>query len=143
MVVGRISRLGDGRLKADFRAWDVLLAKSIAGASYTIPAATWRRAGHIIADQVYSKFTGEGPYFDSRIVFIDESGPKERRVKRLAIMDQDGANVRLLSQGKELVLTPRFSPVAQEICFMQYSGENPRVFLMNLETGQRELPRWC
>ncbi len=139
VVVGRISRLGDGRLKADFRAWDVLLAKSIAGASYTIPAATWRRAGHIIADQVYSKFTGEGPYFDSRIVFIDESGPKERRVKRLAIMDQDGANVRLLSQGKELVLTPRFSPVAQEICFMQYSGENPRVFLMNLETGQREL----
>ena len=96
-------------------------------------------SGHLIADQVYQRLTGEKGYFDTQIVFIDETGPKDHRNKRLAIMDQDGANVRLLSQGRELVLTPRFSPSSQEITFMQYTGDQPRVFLMNLETGQREL----
>ena len=99
----------------------------------------WRRLGHLVADQVYQRLTGEKGYFDTQIVFVDETGPKDRRIKRLAIMDQDGANVRLLSQGRELVLTPRFSPTSQEITFMQYTGDQPRVFLMNLETGKREL----
>ena len=92
-----------------------------------------------VADQVYERLTGEKGYFDTQVVFVDETGPKDRRNKRLAIMDQDGANVRLLSQGRELVLTPRFSPTPQEITFMQYTGDQPRVFLMNLETGQREM----
>ena len=106
---------------------------------FAVAAQEWRRLGHLIADQVYQRLTGEKGYFDTQIVFIDETGPKEHRNKRLAMMDQDGANVRLLSQGRELVLTPRFSPTSQDIAFMQYTGDQPRVFLMNLETGQREL----
>ena len=99
----------------------------------------WRRVGHIIADQVYQQLTGEKGYFDTHVVFVDETGPKDKRIKRLAIMDQDGKNVRLLlSRGQELVLTPRFSPTNQEITFMSYTGDQPRVYLMNLETGQRE-----
>ena len=86
-----------------------------------------------------SALTGEKGYFDTRIVFIDETGPKERRVKRLAIMDQDGANVRYLTRGEDLVLTPRFSPSTQEITYMSYGQGDPRVFLLNIETGQREI----
>ena len=94
--------------------------------------------GRIIADQVYQQLTGEKGYFDTHVVFVDETGTKQQRVKRLAIMDQDGQNIRLLSKGQELVLTPRFSPTNQEITFMSYAGDQPRVFLLNLETGQRE-----
>lgn len=139
LTVGRVTRAADGRITAEFRLWDVLTGKQLAGQRLTANAQNWRRVGHMVADQIYERLTGETGYFDTKIVFIDETGPKAKRVKRLAIMDQDGFNVRLLSQGQELVLTPRFNPVASEIAFMSYQKDQPRVFLMNLETGQREV----
>jgi TolB protein len=139
LVVGRAGRAPDGRVIAEFRLWDVFSGRQLAAQRFTVGQREWRRLGHLVADQVYQRLTGEKGYFDTQIVFIDETGPKDRRAKRLAMMDQDGANVRLLSQGRELVLTPRFSPTAQEITFMQYTGDQPRVFLMNLESGKREL----
>ncbi len=139
LVVGDVARGADGRIVAQFRLWDVASGRQLAGQRFATSAQNWRRVGHIIADQVYKQLTGESGYFDTRVVFVDETGPKDRRVKRLAIMDQDGFNVRLLSKGQELVLTPRFSPTNQEITFMSYTGDQPRVFLMNLETGQREI----
>jgi TolB protein len=139
LVVARVLRGSDGRLGAEFRLWDVSTGKQLAGQRFSAGSQNWRRVGHIIADQVYERLTGEKGYFDTRVVFVDETGPKDKRTKRLAIMDQDGANVRLLSQGQDLVLTPRFSPTNQEIAFMAYTREQPRVYLMNLETGQREV----
>ena len=138
LVVGEVGRSADGRIVAQFRLWDVSSGRQLAGQRFATSAQNWRRVGHIIADQVYKELTGESGYFDTRVVFVDETGPKDRRVKRLAIMDQDGQNVRLLTRGQELVLTPRFSPTNQEITFMSYTGDQPRVYLMNLETGQRE-----
>src|SRR5207237_576496 len=90
-------------------------------------------------DQIYERLTGDKGYFDSRVVFVDETGAKERRVKRLALMDQDGANVRYLTRGADLVLTPRFSPSTQEITYMEFGQGDPRVYLFNIETGQREI----
>ncbi|MEQ1652819.1 MAG: Tol-Pal system beta propeller repeat protein TolB [Hyphomicrobium sp.] len=139
LVVGRIVKGGDGKVGAEFRLWDVASGKQLAGQRFNTAAQNWRRIGHLIADQVYERLTGEKGYFDTRVVYIDETGPKEKRIKRLAIMDQDGANVRLLSQGQELVLTPRFSPTNQEITYMSYTRDQPKVFIMNLETGKREL----
>jgi TolB protein len=139
LVTGRLSRLADGRLGADFRLWDIVAASYIDGKSYQTPPDNWRRIAHIISDFIYERLTGEKGYFDSRIVFIDETGPKERRVKRLAMMDQDGANVRYLTRGDDLVLTPRFSPSSQEITYMSYAQGNPRVVLLNIETNQREV----
>ncbi|MGE0053806.1 MAG: Tol-Pal system beta propeller repeat protein TolB [Hyphomicrobium sp.] len=139
LVVGRTVKTGDGKVGAEFRVWDVASGRQLVGQRFSTAAQNWRRIGHLIADQVYQRLTGEKGYFDTRIVFIDETGPKDKRVKRLAIMDQDGANVRLLSQGQELVLTPRFSPTNQEITYMSYMRDQPRVFIMNLETGRREL----
>ncbi|NOT70251.1 MAG: Tol-Pal system protein TolB [Hyphomicrobium sp.] len=139
LVVGRIVKGGDGKVGAEFRLWDVASGKQLAGQRFNTAAQNWRRIGHLIADQVYERLTGEKGYFDTRVVYIDETGPKEKRIKRLAIMDQDGANVRLLSQGQELVLTPRFSPTNQEITYMSYTKDQPKVFIMNLETGRREL----
>jgi TolB protein len=140
LVVGRAGRAADGRYAADFKLHDVLSGRELLSSRrLAMPASQWRRLAHRIADQVYERLTGERGYFDTHIAFIDETGPKDRRRKRLAIMDQDGANVRLLSQGTELVLTPRFSPNAQEITYLQYVGEQPRVVLQNLDTNQREM----
>ncbi|MCC7348056.1 MAG: Tol-Pal system protein TolB [Variibacter sp.] len=139
LVTGRITRQGDGRLRAEFRLWDVFQGTQLEGKQYFTPPDNWRRIAHIISDAVYERLTGEKGYFDTRIVFVDETGPKERRVKRLAIMDQDGANVRYLTRGEDLVLTPRFSPSTQEITYMSYGQTDPRVFLLNIETGQREV----
>ena len=101
-------------------------------------ASNQRRIAHMIADAIYERLTGEKGYFDTRIVFVSESGPKDKRIKKLAIMDQDGANVRTLTSGKDLVLTPRFSPNKQEITYMSFDGDQPSVYLLQLETGQRE-----
>jgi TolB protein len=138
LVVGRIGS-SDGRLKAEFRLWDVLAGKQLAGEQFFARAKDARRVGHIIADAIYERITGEKGYFDTRIVFVDESGPKDKRTKRLAIMDQDGFNVRLLTTGQNLVLTPRFSPSTQDITYMSFEGETPKVYLLNIETGQKEI----
>jgi len=139
LVTGRMTRQGDGRLKAEFRLWDVNTGQQLTGQQYFTAPDNWRRIAHIISDAIYQRLTGETGYFDSRVVFVDESGPKDRRVKRLAIMDQDGANVRYLTRGDDLVITPRFSPSTQEITYMAFGQREPRVFLLNIETGQREI----
>jgi TolB protein len=139
LVTGRMSQ-SDGRLKAEFRLWDVFAGQQLHGQQYSTTPDNWRRIAHIISDAIYERLTGEKGYFDSRIVFVDESGPKNRRVKRLALMDQDGANVRYLTRGDDLVLTPRFSSSADTITYMSYGSQgDPKVFLMNVETGQREI----
>ena len=139
LVVGRVLEATEQRITAEFRLWDVSTGRQLAGQRFSVPGQNWRRIGHIIADQIYHQLTGETPYFDTRIVFIDETGTKQQRVKRLAVMDQDGHNVRRLSSGNDLVLTPRFSPSGQEITFMAYSQGEPRVYLMNLNSGQRQV----
>ena len=139
LVTGRMTRQGDGRLKAEFRLWDVNQQQQLTGQQYQTSPEYWRRIAHIISDQIYEGGTSEKGYFDSRVVFVDETGSKERRVKRLALMDQDGANVRYLTKGADLVLTPRFSPSTQEITYMEFGQGDPRVYLFNIETGQREI----
>jgi TolB protein len=139
LLVGRVGPGPDGRLSAEFRLWDPVNGKQLTGQRLASSSQNWRRLAHMIADQVYQQLTGESGYFDTRVVFIDETGPKQKRIKRLAIMDQDGANVRLLSQGGEIVLTPRFSPATNRITYMSYTKDQPKVFLMDLATGQREL----
>jgi TolB protein len=138
LVVGRIGS-SEGRLRAEFRLWDVFSGKQLAGEQFFTRPKDARRIGHIIADAIYERITGEKGYFDTRIVFVDESGPKDNRTKRLAIMDQDGFNVRLLTTGQNLVLTPRFSPSTQEITYMSFEGATPQVYLLNIETGQKEI----
>jgi TolB protein len=139
LVTGRVTRQPDGRLKSEFRLWDVVGGTQLTGQQYFTSPDNYRRIAHIIADAIYERLTGEKGYFDTRIVFVDESGPKERRIKRLALMDQDGANVRYLTRGDDLVLTPRFSPTTQEITYMSFGQGDPRVYLLNVETGQREI----
>ena len=138
LVVGRVTQ-SDGRVTAAFRLWDVLASQQLHGQQFTTTADNWRRIAHIISDAIYERITGEKGYFDSRVVFVDETGPKERRIKRLALMDQDGANVRYLTRGDDLVLTPRFSSAADTITYMSYGQGDPKVYLMNIETGQREI----
>ncbi len=138
LVAGEIVPQGD-TLVARFRVWDTVLGKPLTGQQLSTGAANWRRIAHMIADQVYEKMTLEKGYFDTRVVFIDETGDKRRRIKRLAIMDQDGANVSYLTRGNELVLTPRFSPTSQMITFMSYANGQPRVVLYDLRTQRRQV----
>jgi TolB protein len=139
VVTGRGQRTGDGRLKSEFRLWDVTTGQQVAGQQYVTDPNNARRVAHIISDAIFTRITGEKGFFDTRVVFIDETGPKERRRKRLAIMDQDGQNVRYLTRGDELVVTPRFSPSSQDVTYMSFGQGDPRVFLLNIETGQREV----
>ena len=138
LVTGRATVHSDGRLKAEFRLWDVFARKEIRARRFFTTPRNWRRIGHLISDEIYKRLTGENGYFDTRVVFVEESGPKSNRIKRLAIMDQDGFNYRRLTNGTALALTPRFSPTRQEITYMSYRGDRPRVYLYNIETGQQE-----
>jgi TolB protein len=138
LVTGTVATQADGRLGVQFRLWDVFAEQQLAGFGYTTTPQNWRRIAHIIADEIYKRITGEDGYFDTRIVYVAESGPVQDRIKRLAIMDQDGANNRYLTDGRALVLTPRFSPTAQEITYLSFAGRQPRVYLLNIDTGQQE-----
>jgi len=138
LVTGSIRAAGPDKLKINFRLWDTAIQKQVAGKEYNTFTRNWRRIGHLISDEIYKRLTGEDGYFDSRIVYVSESGPAKSRIKRLAIMDQDGFNHKFLTDGGALVLTPRFSPSTQEILYMSYQGKAPRVYLRDLQTGREE-----
>ncbi len=139
LVTGQVATQSDGRLRVDFRLWDVYGQEQMLGLQYYTTPENWRRIAHMVADKIYERITGEKGYFDTRIVFISESGPAISRKKRLAVMDQDGANPIFLTRGEYLVLTPRFNPTAQMIAYMSYIAGKPRVYLFDLETGRQQM----
>ena len=138
LVTGTITPVGTDHVRVSFRLWDALGEQQIAGKEYNTYSRNWRRVSHLMADEIYKRLTGEQGYFDTRVVYVSESGPATKRVKRLAIMDQDGENHKYLTGGDSLVLTPRFSPNIQQILYMSYAGREPRVFLRDLQTGREE-----
>ena len=138
LITGDLSLEGE-KLKVEFRLWDTLAEKEIEALVLITTQENWRRVSHMIADKVYERLTGEEGYFDTRIVYVSEEGPKNKRVKKLAIMDQDSFNHRFLTSGKELVLTPRFNPVRQEITYLSYFKNLPRVYLLDIQTGIQEV----
>ena len=139
LVAGKIETSNEN-ISVEFRLFDVFAQKQIVGKKYKTSKKNWRRVAHIISDAIFQRITGEGGFFDTRIVYVAETGPKDNRQKRLAIMDQDQANHRFLTDGSYLVLTPRFSPNSQKITFMSYIKANsPRVFIFDIETGQQEI----
>jgi len=139
LVAGQVRLREDGLLVAEFRLWDVFGEQQLTGLRYTAQPDDWRRIAHKIADDIYRRLTGETGYFDSRIVYVAETGSRLDRRKRLAIMDQDGHNNVYLTDGDDLVLTPRFSPNRQEITYLNYFDDRPRVYLYNLDTGKHEV----
>jgi TolB protein len=136
LVQGYVRANGDGTLTVGCYLYDVATKAELARQGFVVAPADWRRAGHKCADTVYARLTGEGPYFDSRIVYVSETGPKAHRIKRLAIMDQDGANHRFLTNGQSIVLTPRFAPNQQSIVFMSYEGDRPSIYVYDLGSGR-------
>ena len=138
LVTGRIL-IKDEKLKVEFRLWDLAAAKEMTALAFTTTPSNWRRVAHIISDKIYERLTGEDGYFDTRIIYVAESGPKNQRVKKLAIMDQDGAKTKYLTLGNELVLTPRFNPTNQMVTYMSYFRNMPRVYLLDIETGTQEV----
>ena len=138
LITGKVI-FKDERLRVEFRLWDVLAAKEMMALAFTTVPKNWRRVGHIITDKVYERLTGEKGYFDTRIIYVSEKGPKTQRVKKLAIMDQDGHNTKYLTLGNELVLTPRFNPTNQMVTYLSYFRNLPRVYLLDIETGIQEV----
>ena len=139
LVTGQVVTQPDGRLRVDFRLWDIYGESQMLGLQFFTTPENWRRIAHMVSDAIYERITGEKGYFDTRIVFISESGPAIKRVKRLAIMDEDGFNPIFLTNGSYMVLTPRFNPTAQMIAYMSYIGTKPRVYLFDIETGKQEM----
>ena len=138
LITGKVELI-DEKLRVEFRLWDVLAGREMLALAFTTVPNNWRRIGHIITDKVYQRLTGEEGYFDTRIIYVSEKGPKTQRIKKLAIMDQDGANTKYLTLGNELVLTPRFNPTNQMITYLSYFRNLPRVYLLDIETGVQEV----
>jgi len=139
LVSGRIRQESPSRILVEFRLWDIFAGEQLKGVRFATTPENWRRTAHKASDAIYEALTGETGYFDTRIVFIDERGPKINKQKRLAIMDQDGENPIYLLGGSDLVLTPRFSPSSQTITYMSYENDRPQVYLLDIESGRREL----
>lgn len=150
LLISRVVVESPSRVRYESRLWDVTSGEQLTGVVIAGTPEQYRRIGHKIADAIYEKMTGETGYFDSRIVFIDEVGPKTDRTKKLAIMDQDGANVKFLQSRSELVLTPRFSPIIDAsggrgeeprmvITYLSYEDMVPHIYLLDIHSGRREL----
>ncbi len=138
LVTGKVNLI-DEKLRVEFRLWDILAGREMMALAFTTVPTNWRRVGHIISDKVYERLTGEKGYFDTRIIYVAEEGPKTQRIKKLAIMDQDGFNNKFLTLGNELVLTPRFNKTNQMVTYLSYFRNLPRVYLLDIETGTQEV----
>ncbi|MDP1730467.1 MAG: Tol-Pal system beta propeller repeat protein TolB [Devosia sp.] len=136
LVMGQVER--GGQIQSSVRVWDTQAAQQVVGKSYGTDPQSYRRIAHIVSDAIYESLAGETGYFDTRVVYVAESGPKANRTKRLAIMDQDGANVQYITSGKSLALTPRFSPTRQMLTYLNFEDGNPQVYLLDLSTGKQQ-----
>jgi len=139
LVQGFVQANGDGTLTVGCYLYDVFAKSEMVRQGFVVKPAEWRRGAHKCADTVYSRLTGEGPYFDSQVIYVSETGPKKNRTKRLAIMDQDGANHRFITNGQSLVLTPRFAPNRQTVVFMSFENDQPRVYVYDVGSGRKRL----
>ena len=139
LISGSAKAINENQMEIEFRLWDVIAETDLVGLRLSVDSNSWRRVAHIISDEIFQRLSGDTGYFDTRIVYVAESGLQNKRIKRLAIMDQDGENHQYLTDGSFLVLTPRFSPTSQEITYLAYYKNEPRVYIFNLETGQQEL----
>ncbi len=139
LVQGFVRANPDGELTVGCYLYDVALKTELTRQGYVVAPRDWRRAAHKCADAIYSRLSGESPFFDSRIAYIAESGPKNARIKRLAIMDSDGANHRFITNGQTMALTPRFSPDYKSIVYLSYLGKRPRIFIYDVEGGRQRL----
>lgn len=139
LVQSAVKEVNPNTLRVEFRLWDVYAENQLKGQSFTTTKDNWRRVAHVIADAIYERLTGEKGYFDTRIVYVSETGPATKRVKRLAIMDQDGENHKFLTSGAAMALTPRFSPNLQKVTYMSYAGSMPKVYILDIEAGRQEL----
>ena len=152
LVHGYVRANEDGRLTVGCYLYDVVLKNQLVREGWVVAPTDWRRAAHKCADLVYSRLSGESPFFDSKIAYIAETGPKENRVKRLAIMDSDGANHRFITNGQSTALTPRYSPDYSRIAYLSYADGNPRIYVYEIDSGRQTLvtqsanptfaPRW-
>jgi TolB protein len=138
LINGQVTMDADGQIRVDFRLWDVFSEQQLLGLQFTSTPENWRRVAHKISDAVYERLTGEMGYFDTRVVFVAESGPKTARIKRLAIMDQDGANPSYLTNGSAMVMTPRYSSNSQQVTYMALRDNGASLYLLNIETGRQE-----
>ena len=139
LVQGFVQANGDGTLTVGCYLYDVFAQTELTRQGFVVQPAFWRRAAHKCADTIYTRLTGEGPYFDSRVAYVSETGPKNNRTKRLAVMDQDGANHRFLTNGQTIVLTPRFAPNQQTITYMSYTNNRPRIYVYDIGSGKQRL----
>jgi TolB protein len=139
LVTGDVSDQGGGQLRVEFRLWNVQQQKQLQGTAYTTTSANWRRIAHIIGDVVYQQMIGEQGYFDSRVAYISDAGPVTSPIRRLAVMDYDGANNQFLTDGSSMALSPQYNPTRQQLAFVSFQGNNPRVYLFDLQTGQERL----
>lgn len=141
LITGAVSVGAGGALTVKFRLYDVFSGQEMgSGLQFNGTTSGWRRMAHKVADAVYSRITGEGPYFDSRVVYVAETGPKDNRRKRLAIMDYDGANVQYLTDSSSIVLAPRFSPTGDRVLYTSYETGFPRIYVLDVASvGRRVL----
>jgi TolB protein len=139
LVNGNITKLPSGKIKVSFKLWDTILEKDLVSEYFEVSENLWRRVAHKIADEIYEKLSGDKGYFDTKIVYVSEFGPHLKRLKRIAIMDHDGANHQYLTDDKHLVLTPRFSPKSDQILYLSYIKRTPRVYVRDLKTGKESV----
>lgn len=152
LVQGFVKAAPDGKLTVGCYLYDVALGSELIRQGYVVQPSEWRRAAHKCADMVYARLSGENPFFDSKIAYIAETGPKDHRRKQLAIMDSDGANHRFITNGQATALTPRYSPDYSKIVYLSYLNGYPRIYVYDIGTGQQRLvtqgkgptfaPRW-
>ncbi|HTJ89923.1 MAG TPA: Tol-Pal system beta propeller repeat protein TolB [Acidocella sp.] len=135
LVTGAVTDQGGGQLRVEFRLWNVGSEQQLQGTAYTTTAANWRRIAHIIGDVIYQQMIGEKGYFDSRVAYISEAGPVTSPIRRLAVMDYDGANNQFLTDGASMALSPQYNPTRQQLAFVSYQANRPRVYLFDLQTG--------
>jgi TolB protein len=139
LITGDVADQGGGQLRVEFRLWSITQQKQVQGTAYTTTPANWRRIAHIIGDVVYQELIGESGYFDSRVAYISEAGPVTSPVRRLAVMDYDGASNQFLTDGASMALSPQFNPTRQQLAFVSFQDNNPRVYLFDLQSGSQSL----
>ena len=133
-VMAEVTEDPEGKRQYRFLVVDLVTYKVRFEKTYTfsgtLPRATLKEWSRELADEILSQFTGSGGFFSSRLVFAGRK--TEKSPKHIYTARVDGSDLKQISTGTSIHLSPSWSRSGEQILYTSYKSGDPDLYLYDV-----------
>jgi TolB protein len=137
MVVGTLQSTAPDRYSITYELYNVLTRQRLLGFQISANKPGLRVASHQIADAVFEKILGIRGAFNTRIAYVAALGHVPDKVYQLVLADADGENPRVVTESKEPLMSPTWSPDGAELAYVSFEQRLSTIYVQNVKSGER------